>query len=157
MITKNALIEELKSSQTFFKRSTEVLTEEHANFAPVPSAMTVAQQIAHTAATIEWFVQGAYSAEGFDLNFEEHSKHYKSVTKLSAAREWIAKAFALAIAQAEKSSEAELQAKIVPGPIMGGEPRVSAFLGIIEHTAHHRGALTVYSRLLGLTPRMPYL
>jgi uncharacterized damage-inducible protein DinB len=26
----------------------------------------------------------------------------------------------------------------------------------VEHTAHHRGALTVYSRLLGKVPPMPY-
>jgi uncharacterized damage-inducible protein DinB len=27
---------------------------------------------------------------------------------------------------------------------------------MVEHTAHHRGALTVYSRLLGKVPLMPY-
>jgi uncharacterized damage-inducible protein DinB len=27
---------------------------------------------------------------------------------------------------------------------------------LIRHTAHHRGALTVYARLLGKTPLMPY-
>jgi hypothetical protein len=28
--------------------------------------------------------------------------------------------------------------------------------GSTDHTAHHRGALTVYSRLLGKVPKMPY-
>jgi uncharacterized damage-inducible protein DinB len=27
---------------------------------------------------------------------------------------------------------------------------------MVEHTAHHRGALTVYSRLLGKVSQMPY-
>jgi hypothetical protein len=27
---------------------------------------------------------------------------------------------------------------------------------MVEHTAHHRGALTAYSRLLGKVPPMPY-
>jgi uncharacterized damage-inducible protein DinB len=27
---------------------------------------------------------------------------------------------------------------------------------MVEHTAHHRGALTVYSRKLGKVPPMPY-
>jgi len=28
---------------------------------------------------------------------------------------------------------------------------------MVEHTAHHRGALTVYSRVLGKVPAMPYM
>ena len=40
---------------------------------------------------------------------------------------------------------------------MPGLPKFTIVPGIDEHTAHHRGALTVYSRLLGLTPPMPYM
>jgi uncharacterized damage-inducible protein DinB len=40
---------------------------------------------------------------------------------------------------------------------MGGEPISSIVGAISDHTAHHRGALTVYSRLLGKTPLMPYV
>ena len=43
-----------------------------------------------------------------------------------------------------------------PGPVMGGEPVGGIFWGIVEHTAHHRGVLTMYSRLLGKVPPMPY-
>ena len=39
---------------------------------------------------------------------------------------------------------------------MGGVPRAAILSGITDHTAHHRGALTVYARLLGKTPPMPY-
>jgi uncharacterized damage-inducible protein DinB len=39
---------------------------------------------------------------------------------------------------------------------MGGVPRWSVVSAISDHTAHHRGALTVYSRLLGKVPVMPY-
>jgi len=45
---------------------------------------------------------------------------------------------------------------LAPGPIMGGAPRLAVFSAIAEHTAHHRGALSVYSRLLGKVPPMPY-
>lgn len=31
------------------------------------------------------------------------------------------------------------------------------FAAILEHTAHHRGVLTVHSRLCGHTPAMPYM
>ena len=42
------------------------------------------------------------------------------------------------------------------GPIMGGLPRMAIFGAITDHTAHHRGALTVYARLQGVVPPMPY-
>ena len=44
-----------------------------------------------------------------------------------------------------------------PNPIMGEMPRYSIIGGVTDHTAHHRGALTVYQRLLELTPLMPYM
>jgi uncharacterized damage-inducible protein DinB len=40
---------------------------------------------------------------------------------------------------------------------MGGQAMSGVVWGMIEHTAHHRGALTVYSRLLGKVPPMPYV
>jgi uncharacterized damage-inducible protein DinB len=40
---------------------------------------------------------------------------------------------------------------------MGGLPKKSIFGGITDHTAHHRGALTVYARLKGIVPPMPYM
>jgi uncharacterized damage-inducible protein DinB len=39
---------------------------------------------------------------------------------------------------------------------MGGMPRESIIGGIVDHTAHHRGALSVYARLVGREPAMPY-
>ena len=36
--------------------------------------MTVAQQVAHAAQTLDWFVEGAARPEGFDLNFHEHAR-----------------------------------------------------------------------------------
>ena len=41
--------------------------------------------------------------------------------------------------------------------IMGGAPRMAIVGGIIDHTAHHRGALSVYARLRGKAPAMPYM
>ena len=43
------------------------------------------------------------------------------------------------------------------GPVMGGAPRLAIVNAITDHTAHHRGTLTVYSRLRGHTPAMPYM
>ena len=54
-------------------------------------------------------------------------------------------------------SNAELTAPIAAGPIMGGAPRMAIISAITDHTAHHRGALTVYARVSGLVPPMPYM
>jgi uncharacterized damage-inducible protein DinB len=57
----------------------------------------------------------------------------------------------------QSNSQAYLDAPMTAGPLMVGEPRYTIVMGIIEHTSHHRGALTVYSRTLGLVPVMPYM
>ncbi len=40
---------------------------------------------------------------------------------------------------------------------IGGDlPRIAIVGAMAEHMAHHRGALSVYARLLGYAPPMPY-
>ena len=43
-------------------------------FRPQEDMMTAAQQVAHTAQTLDWFIEGAARPEGFDLDFEKHVK-----------------------------------------------------------------------------------
>lgn len=148
---------ELRSAHEFFIRSTRNLTEAHSTFAPADGMMTAAQQVAHAAHTIDWFVQGAFRPEGFDLNWDEQAKLVGSYTSLDQARAWFERAVASAAAKAESLSDAELLAPIAEGPIMGGVPRMAVFGSITDHTAHHRGALTVYARLNGIVPPMPYM
>lgn len=152
---KQYLIGELRSSKEFLDRSTRPLTEEHSNFRPTADQMTTAQQMAHIGQTIEWFLEGAFGS-GFSLDFEAHGKELESVDSLAAARERVGKAFDQAISALETKSNEELEEKLPEGPIMGGLPRWVVFPAIAEHTAHHRGALTVYSRMQGLHPPMPY-
>lgn len=54
------------------------------------------------------------------------------------------------------TSEADLYAPIPDDRIMPGSPRIAVISGIVDHTAHHRGSLAVYARLLGKEPPMPY-
>ncbi len=65
----------------------------------------------------------------------------------------------MAVAKATLSSKsnAELTAPIADRPIMGGAPRMAIISAITDHTAHHRGALTIYARVSGLVPPMPYM
>jgi uncharacterized damage-inducible protein DinB len=147
---------QLVASQDFFDRSTRVLDEADSGFRPREGMMTVAQQVAHTAQTLDWFVEGASRPEGFDLDFEEHAKALEAVTSLAAARRTLATAYANAI-QFLRSRGAEGLARPLPaGPIMGGQPISDIVWAMVEHSAHHRGALTVYTRLLGKVPPMPY-
>jgi uncharacterized damage-inducible protein DinB len=152
-----SLIEMLKASEEYFDRSTSCLTEEHSTFKPQNESMTVSQQVAHVAQTLEWFIEGAFRPEGFDLDFEAHAKEVMGTTSLGAARERLAKAYAAARERLAGCTDEELMAPLAEGPVMGGLPRVTIGGAMQEHTAHHRGALTVYSRLLGLTPPMPYM
>ncbi|NOT43305.1 MAG: DUF664 domain-containing protein [Acidobacteria bacterium] len=148
---------ELDSAQEYFNRSTRTLTEAQSGLAPAEGMMTAAQQVAHAAQTIEWFVEGAFRPEGFDQDWETHAKAVQAVTSLAAAREWFDRAVASAKGTLGSKSDADLLAPLAPGPIMGGAPRVAIVSAITDHTAHHRGALTVYARTAGLVPPMPYM
>jgi len=150
-------VAELQSAREFFNRSTRSLAEAHSTFAPAEGMMTAAQQVAHVAHTIDWFLEGAFRPEGFDLNWEEQAKVVGGYTSLEQARAWFERAVANAIARTASLTDAELLEALPAGPIMGGAPRMAIFGSITDHTAHHRGALTVYARLNGIVPPMPYM
>lgn len=157
-MTPEKFAESLSTSKEFFDRSTRCLTEELAGFQPTPDMMTVAQQVAHVAQTFDWFIEGAFHrADGFDMDFENHMRPVMAIGSLAEARAWLDKAVASAIAEIKAKSIEELQAPLPDGPVMGGAPKLCIIGAIEEHTAHHRGALTVYARLNGLVPAMPYM
>jgi uncharacterized damage-inducible protein DinB len=143
-------------SKDFFERSTRELSEADSRFCPKDGMMTVAQQVAHTAQTLDWFIEGASRPEGFDLNFEEHAKALVAVTSLAAARKMLDDAYARSVEFLRTRSAEDLAKPLPPGPVMGGQPISDIVWAMVEHTAHHRGALTVYTRLIGKTPPMPY-
>jgi len=148
---------ELNAAHEFFNRSTRNLTEEHSTLAPAPGMRTAAQQIAHAAQTIDWFIEGAFRPEGFDTDFDGLEKAITGCTSLTAARAWFEKAMATAKATVASKSDAELLVQLPKDGIMGGAPRMAIFSAITDHTAHHRGALTVYARIKGIVPPMPYM
>lgn len=152
----NDFANQLLASKDFFERSTRVLEEADSQFRPREDMMTAAQQVAHAAQTLDWFIEGVSRPEGFDLDFEKHAKGVASVTSLAAARQMLEKAYANAVQFLRSRGPEELARPLPPGPIMGGQPISDIVWAMVEHTAHHRGALTVYSRLLGKVPPMPY-
>lgn len=154
---KQALLAQLDSVHEWFNRSTGQLTEDDSGFAPTDGVFTVASQVAHAAHTIDWFIDGAFNPQGFAMDFEEAERTIRAVTSLTAARAAMTRAIAEAKAVVEARSDEEWAQPLPPGPVMGGLPRSAIFGAITDHTAHHRGALTVYARLLGKTPPMPYM
>ena len=147
---------QLVASQDYFDRSTRVLDEADSGFRPREGMMTVAQQVAHTAQTLDWFIEGASRPAGFDLDFEKHAQALEAMNSLAAARQMLSAAYANAIQFLRSRSAEDLAQPLPPGPVMGGQPISDIVWSMVEHTAHHRGALTVYSRLLGKVPPMPY-
>ena len=154
---KQGLLGQVAAMKEFFDRSTRNLVEADSTFAPQPELFTAAQQVAHAAQVVEWFMNGAFAAGGFDMDHEKADKEVRAVTSLAAAREWFDRACATAMDTVNAHSDAEWMAPLPEGPIMGGLPRMAIFGAVTDHSAHHRGALTVYTRLLGKIPPMPYM
>jgi len=155
-MTRVTMKEALCSMQEYFNRSTRPLSEEHSGFAPQEGLYTVAGQVAHAAQTIEWFYEAAF-AKDWRMDFEGMDKEVRGMTSLSEARAWFERAVERALQEAETHSEEEWASLFPPNPILGETPRSSILGAVMDHTAHHRGALTVYQRLLGLKPPMPYM
>ena len=87
---KERSLAELNVALEFFNRSTGSLTEDDSTYTPVDGVFTTAQQVAHAAQTIDWFINGAFEPKGFDMDFEAHERKVRGVTSLSDARIWLA-------------------------------------------------------------------
>jgi uncharacterized damage-inducible protein DinB len=155
-MTRESIKEMLSSMREYFNRSTRPLGEEHSGFAPQEGLYTVAGHVAHVAQTVEWFVDAAFGKD-WRMDFEGMDKEVRAVTSLSQARAWFERAVEKALHETERHSDEEWASVFPPNPIMGEAPRFAVVSAVTDHTAHHRGALTVYQRLLGLKPPMPYM
>lgn len=154
--SKDRLIKQLRATQHFFNRTIGCFEEADSGFAPNKEMFTVAGQVAHTAQTVDWFVQGAFRPEGFDMDFEKHAREAKACISLAEAKAWFDRATDNAVSAIESKSDEELQEMFLEGSLMAGSMKLAIVAGIADHNAHHRGALAVYARLLGKVPPMPY-
>ena len=150
-----SLVNQLRAGVQFFNKSTEWLAEEDEGFVPIEGMFTACQQVAHVAQTIDWFVAGAFGA-GWDMDFAGHEASVREVTRLADARDWLERAVENAVGVLESTAPEKLAEPFPEDGILAGSPRGSVVGGIVEHTSHHRGALTVYARLRGKTAAMPY-
>lgn len=149
------LVAQLQTSLKYMKTTVSAFDEGDSGFAPQPELYTVAGHIAHAADSVDWFVEGAFG-EGWNMNFEGLIAAARGVTSLDDANAWLERAYAAAIAAIEAAPDEVLLAPIPDERIMRGAPRAAIVGAIVDHTAHHRGALTVYARILGKVSPMPY-
>ena len=102
-MSKQVLLNQIKASKEYLDRATSVLTEADSTISPTEGMMTAAQQIAHVAHTVDWFIEGVFGA-GFDMDFEGSLETIGKVTSLTEARAWCTRAFDAALATIESKS-----------------------------------------------------
>ncbi len=155
-MSQNSYATPIRQSLKFLSKTLSVFSEDDSGYAPVAGQLTVAQQVAHVAQTIDWFMVGGFSDQGFDLDFAAHHAVVRNETSLKNALVWLARSVDEAAAILSEVTPEEMMEPIANGPIMAGEPRAVVIAAIAEHTAHHRGSLAVYARIRGYEPPMPY-
>ena len=149
----------LEGARRFLHRSTRCLTEEDSTFSPGPKCFTVAEQIQHMADAVDFLIRGAFIDKKYNLNFDADITNPDAhrVKSKKEALENFDKAITWAMQLVSKMSDAELSAPIPSTPLMPPWYTLrDILLLVIDHTAHHRGALTTYSRMLGRSPNIPY-
>ena len=151
---KEGLIGELQYQEKFLLNTIDCLSEEDSTFHPNEKMYTVAQHLGHTAETIDWFMEGAFG-KGFDMSFENYEEKMKKHKSFDESVKLFKEATARGVETIKNVPDAELMAPIT-GEIMKGAPKLAIINAITDHSAHHRGALSVYARLLDKTPKMPY-
>jgi len=156
-MSPNTYATPIRQSLKFFSKTLSVFSEEDSTYCPAAGQFTVAQQVAHVAQTIDWFMVGGFSDKGFDLDFAAHQAVVRQEVSLKNALEWLVRAVDAAAAILDEVTQEEMMEPIAAGPIMAGEPRAAVLAAIAEHTAHHRGALAVYARMRGYNPPIPYM
>jgi len=156
MPTQDDALYFMASTRKFFLNTIDCLLEADSDFAAVPGTMTVAQQVAHAALTVDWFLEGAWGA-GWDEDFEKAAREVEAVTSLAVGRRKFDEAFARLEKKLRSLDDAALSRPLAPNPFLGERPAYRALEAIADHTAHHRGSLAVMARLRGKTPAMPYV
>jgi uncharacterized damage-inducible protein DinB len=157
MTDANPHVIALERAKAWFSKTASALEGKDSAFAPAEGMFTAAQQVAHVAQTVDWFVEGAFEREGgVDPDFEKHDRLVREVESLAKAKAWLDRSFDKAMRILATKSEAELDEPF-GDEVLGDMPKRSLVNGIVDHTAHHRGSVAVYARLLGKTPPMPYL
>lgn len=152
---KAEALAEVNATERFFDRTLRCLDEADSTFRPHPGTYSVAAHVDHAADVIDWFREG-FLHDRWTLDFEAAIAESQAATSLEAARTELGMAFSRLREEIAGMSPARLAERLPENPIVPGRPRFHVVGSVVDHTAHHRGALAVYARLLGKEPLMPY-
>ncbi len=145
----------LRNEKKFLMRVLKDFSPEHADFAPAAGMMTVSQQIRHIAETMSWFRKGAFEGT-FDMDFERLEGRLREPVTIEQALAELEHAYEDYDSFLAGCTPEDLAEPMAPNPVFGELPRLVVFSAQTDHTAHHRGALTVYLRMLGVKPELIY-
>jgi len=154
---------ELAESFRTVRRNTiqvaEDIPEDKYNFRAAPDTMSVAEMLAHLAATPYWAEQchciekkTSVTMEDFGRWMGTLDKHSKTLTTKAMIVDALKKdgeKFANAI---ERMTDGEL-GESVTAP-NGSKSRFEMLLGVKEHEMHHRAQLFLIERMVGIVPHL---
>jgi uncharacterized damage-inducible protein DinB len=152
---KAEALAEINETEKFFDRTLRCFDEADSLFRAAPACYSVAAHVDHAADAIDWFREGCLH-DRWNLDFETAIATSHAATSLEAARVELALAFSRLREEVAGTSLQRLTEVLPDNPILPGKPRLHLVSAIVDHSAHHRGALAVYARLLGKEPLMPY-
>ena len=181
----NPFVKKIREHQIFFHRTMDCFREEDSNFRPNDNMLTAAGQVLHVTMAIEFFLSGMFGPyDGFgplsrrdrgfsDMGWTEIADNQELDLLLNAdvwpkaieASKSIAKALELFDQTMDTAAEMfgsmtlqQIETEQLPENLVF--PPLYTYSDVLEimndHTAHHRGSLVVYARLLGRDPKIPY-
>ncbi|MFY8300823.1 DinB family protein [Pseudoalteromonas sp. SS15] len=166
----------------FFLRTLSAFNDEDSNFRPQQNMLSVKDQVMHTVGAIELFVS-AYlatlestskithtsfrpgqvwlgsSTAVTDMRWTQNAdkKQFDEEVNMEEIKAIFSKTMAYASDAFAIPSEVELQQPIGENSLVPDFFCAEDIIEImLDHTAHHRGALAQYARLLGHSPKIPY-
>lgn len=180
---RNPWVRRIQNHRTAFRRTMDCFADADATFRPAPGMLTVADQVLHVINSNEYMLSGLFGPfdgigpasrwqAGFgDLSWVQYANtgdfdaHLPASPELVAARTSVVAAlelfdqacFIVSLVLGQKRPE-ELAAPLPPNPLfpVDGLTCEDLLESMLDHTAHHRGALSQYARLLGHDPKLPY-
>jgi uncharacterized damage-inducible protein DinB len=139
------------------------IPEEQYGFRAAEGMMSVAEMLAHLAASTHWASQLHFVEQKTDVSYEDFARYMAEVKALAdglttkaaivAALEANGHDFACRM---EQMTSAQLDEQVAfPPPVQPPtKSRFEMLLSVKEHEMHHRGQLMLIERLLGIVPHL---
>jgi uncharacterized damage-inducible protein DinB len=141
----------------------EDIPEEHYGFRAVPEVMSVAEELAHIAASTIWHLQLHGVDRKLEVSFEDFGIYTamaldveKSLTTREAIRQGLRDHGEEFASWLETLTDEQLHERVsFPAPVHPpSQSRFAMLLGAKEHEMHHRGKLMLVERLIGIVPHL---